>query len=178
MLPCACSSLAGARDAQVASTCHHLAVREQEHRHRRHSTSLQVCRAAKPHPSRLCQSIQPSDRSMRSHHHRKTPTTRTSSLLMGPSILEQLATASGARFHPPPTSVPPRSHIDVRLAWVRPPTARVSWQERSSRDPPDHQSTQGDHLTNFSVLRMPRAVVRTSAPLAPSVGCRMCVRVR
>ena len=107
-----------------------LAVREREQHRRRHFASLKVCRAARLCPSRLCQSIHLADRAMRSYHRRKTPTTRSSSLLVGPSSLEQLAAASGARFHPPPTSLLPRSHVDVRLAWVRPPPARVSWQER------------------------------------------------
>jgi hypothetical protein len=104
--------------------------------------------------------------------------TRASSLLVGLTTLEQLAAASGARFHPPPTSLLPRSHNDVWLAWVRPPTVRVSWQERSTRDLPAHQPTHSDHPTKLGELSMPGAAVCMSALLAPSVGRRTCVRVR
>ena len=54
-----------------------------------------MCCAARSHPSRLCQSIQPADCAMCSFGHRKTHTTRASPLLMGLSNLEQLQATSG-----------------------------------------------------------------------------------
>ena len=99
VLPCACSSLAGARNAQAASTRHQFAVRERGHHHRRRFTSLQVCRAAESSPSRLSQSIHPADSAVCSFHHRKTPTTRASSPLMRLRSLEQLPATYGARIH-------------------------------------------------------------------------------
>ena len=48
----------------------------------------------------------------------------------------------------------------------------VSWQERSSRDLPRHQSTQGDQPTDLGVLRIRGAAVSTSVLFAPSAGHR------
>ena len=99
VLSVACPSLAGARAAHVASTRHCRNVRGRDLHTRRHLTSLKVCRAAEPSPSRLCQSIHPADRTVCSQHHMKTRMTRVLSLLMGLSSLEQLRPASGARIH-------------------------------------------------------------------------------
>jgi hypothetical protein len=74
-------------------------VRGRDLHTRRYLTSLQVCRTAEPSPSRLSQSILPADSAVCSSHHRKTPTTRTSSLLKGLGILEQLPPAYGACIH-------------------------------------------------------------------------------
>ena len=103
VLSVACPSLAGARAARVAPTRHHRNVRGRDLHTRRHLTSLQVCRAAEPSPSRLSQSIHPSDSAVCSFDHRKTRMTRASSLLVGLSILEQLRATSGARI----TLLPP-----------------------------------------------------------------------
>jgi hypothetical protein len=106
---------------------------------------------------------------MCSFHHRKRPTTRSSPLLMGLSILDAMVIASGARNHSPPTSLPLPSHIDIGLVWVRPPIARVSWQERSARDILAHQLTHWDNPTIMAELRMPGLAAHASALLAPSV---------
>ena len=90
----------------------------------------------------------------------------------GPEQLGAVASDVRCAHHPPPTSLPPRSHIDVWLAWVRPPTVRVSWQERSIRDLPAHQPTHADHPTKLGELSMPGAAACMSALLAPSVGRR------
>ena len=99
VLSVACPLLAGARAAHVASTRRCRNVRGRDLHNRAHLTSLQVCRAAKPSPSRLSQSILPADSAVCSSHHRKTPTTRTSSLLKGLGILEQLPPTYGACIH-------------------------------------------------------------------------------
>ena len=85
------------------STRHRLAVRERDHRHRRLSTSLHVCRAAEPHPSRLWQSIHLADCAVCSFDHRMTRMTCASSLLVRMSSFEQLYATSGARI----TLLPP-----------------------------------------------------------------------
>ena len=103
VLSVASPSLAGAHAAHVASTRRLRNVCGRDLHNRAHLTSLQVCRAAKPSPSRLCQSIHPADRTVCSFDHRKTRMTRASSLLVGLSILEQLRATSGARI----TLLPP-----------------------------------------------------------------------
>ena len=126
-----------------------------------------MCCAARSHPSRLCQSIHRADRAVCSHHHRKTRVTRSSSLAMGPSSLEQLRAASGTRLHPPPTSVLPLSHTNAWQTWVRPLTARVWWQERSIRDLLGGPTIQSDHPNKLAVFRMRESGgVSASAPLA------------
>ena len=52
--------------------------------------------------------------------------------------------------------------------------ARVSRQERSTRDLPDPQTTHADHLTELAALRTPGPAGHATAQLAP---CAHTVRV-